>query len=339
MKLFRLVVFSLIGACLLSGCSYGQEQENKEEELMLPNIEGVEMLEDNFFLQGLNLRRLHSQDKQTPMIIRRLDLMGTAQKEDSVWTIAQWDCRNNFVEATERQEGDNYIYEDESKKVIVNNKEPSVYLECNASLEYDAPRQQGQTWPHLLLSQDFQKRYWIKDYSNIYVQMIIEFEKFEDKMLPEDFNPSLHAAQLQWFFTVQNHNRENDQYGDYLWLGVPIFDNRKEFPGNTQSQDKGQGDKVGTNKFIYSIDSRAYLQETMTPGKKVAITYDILPSIKNAFEAAQGKNFLTATSFEELSFGSTNFGWELPGIYDVGVKLKDLRLTGVLKNNSEGGNL
>jgi len=53
--------------------------------------------------------------------------------------------------------------------------------------------------------------------------------------------------QFQIFFIVQNRDQQSPGYGDLLWFGVPIYDNRNRFPEASMAQDFG-----GTAKFIFT---------------------------------------------------------------------------------------
>ena len=67
------------------------------------------------------------------------------------------------------------------------------------------------------------------------------------------FNPDIHAAQFQFFLTVQNLNTKSKGFSDYYWFGVSLYDNRREVTSLFAMQDVSQARKQGTEKFIYDV--------------------------------------------------------------------------------------
>ena len=82
----------------------------------------------------------------------------------------------------------------------------------------------------------------------------------------------MHAAQFQLFLYVQNLNTQSPGYGDMLWFGVPIFDNRRPSKEETYQRDGGKPDASG--KFIYSLPSKACQPEGQTFFKNGIIAAD-----------------------------------------------------------------
>ena len=58
-----------------------------------------------------------------------------------------------------------------------------------------------------------------------------------------------------------------------------------------------------------------------TVGEQAKIEFDLLPTAKSAFDLAKQRGYLPQTAWEDIYIGSMNFGWEVTGIYNVGVQI------------------
>ena len=87
--------------------------------------------------------------------------------------------------------------------------------------------------------------------------------------------------------------------------------------------------------YISSMGNAAYMKELATVGKKVEIKHDLLSEIKTALEQAQGKGYMQYSTFEDLYLVNMNIGWEIPGIFDVGVDIHNFSLKAKFKEATE----
>ena len=142
------------------------------------------------------------------------------------------------------------------------------------------------------------------------------------KLHEGDYSPGVHAAQFQIFFTVQNHNRNSPGYGDLVWFGVPIYDNRERFPKAFKAQDFG-----GTAKFIFTPEANAFTRQSAHDGEWIVIEKDLLPFLREALETAWSRGFLKNSKvLSDYCIGGMNMGWELPGSFDVEMQVRGLSL-------------
>jgi hypothetical protein len=143
-----------------------------------------------------------------------------------------------------------------------------------------------------------------------------------------DYSPDTHAAQFQIFFTVQNRNRRSPGFGDLVWFGVPIYDNRDRFPKAFKARDFG-----GTAKFIFTPDGKTFTSQSAHDGAWVVIDKDLLPLMRDALATAWKRGFLKGSSdLSDYSIGGMNMGWELPGTFDVEMDIRRLSLRAEGKN-------
>lgn len=206
-----------------------------------------------------------------------------------------------------------------AKRVTVR-EDGSVTLELNASLEYDEPRKPDETWPHLLLSQDWNKSLlWVPFAKDIRLMMEFSLDKFVDHM-GSSANRNMHAAQFIWYVTLQNRNTGSAGYGEYLWFGLNLFDNRMDFPSFYAAHDNG------TSAFIYQPDAHDFRSEPVTVGSTVCIDFPLLSHAKTAFNLAKERGYLKNTAWQDLYIGSMNTGFEIPGTYDIAVTIRDISI-------------
>lgn len=248
------------------------------------------------------------------------------------WTVAQWGSRHDLYQNyafTRSEEGFIYSYSClggnnnngmfiSAKRLRFNTKTGEIDLELNAETEYDEPRKRGEDWPALLLSQNFnQNLIQISSSRSIIMEAEFEVTKFEDKMG--------NAAQVVWYITLQNRNKQSKDYGSYIWLGVPLWDNRKS---GKETELFAQVDE-GTSSLMYNSSSRAYYDKTNegkmpVVGQKAKATFEVMKVARTAYDFAITHGYLGSTEFEDLYIGGTNFGFEIPGTYNLGVHFDNI---------------
>ena len=145
----------------------------------------------------------------------------------------------------------------------------------------------------------------------------------------KDYTPNLHAAQFTIYFTVQNRNKQSRGYGDLVWFGVPIYDNRSRFPRAFKEQDLAAPQSSSTHPTDATI-----LHKQCT-GRRVVVVIDkdLLPLMNDALATAWSRGFLKeSTNAADYFIGGMNMGWELPGTFDVEMQVRNLSLKAMRKN-------
>lgn len=210
-----------------------------------------------------------------------------------------------------------------AKIINVDTAGPALYLELNAELEFDRPKEDGEGWPHILVSQDFSKNLvHVCEQEELTTHMEYTITHFDDRMNGQA-NPGKHCAQLVWYVTLQNRNPESEGYGQYIWFGFNLWDNRHNGGVCPQYAAQDLGKEDATLAFIYQPASTVFFTEKRMPfvGEKVTMKFDFLSTAKSAFELAKERGYLPQTTWEDVYIGSMNFGWEVTGIYNVGVQI------------------
>ncbi len=252
---------------------------------------------------------------------------GCGDKES--WTIAEWASRYLMKDGRKEKplEGGGLCFSNAGKSVCLYPGQGKISLACDTAAEYDHARASGEDWIHLLIEQriDGKDRVYLSEMKELFLTLDFSIDYCENCMKAEEYNPMLHAAQISWFFTVEfNRGRKFDFEGrpDYLWFGLPLFDSRYSVMAPPQPFfDKG------TEKVIYSLKRGDYLQEPFEIGKKYCISLDILPGIREAFRLAKEQDWLKGAGWEDMTIGSTNLGWEVPGTFRCKATFENLSLT------------
>jgi hypothetical protein len=121
---------------------------------------------------------------------------------------------------------------------------------------------------------------------------------------------------------LQNRNPNSPGYGDLVWFGVPIYDNRSRFPKAFKAQDFG-----GTAKFIFTPDGKEFTSRSAQDGAWVIIDKNLLPLMREALATAWARGFLKdSRDLSDYTIGGMNMGWELPGTFDVAMQVRNLSL-------------
>ena len=255
------------------------------------------------------------------------------------WTIAQWSSQYDLM-----GENGNTITSDDSglvhtitskgkdvdgqfvpaKQVTCDSLTGAITLTCNTSVEYEKARVSSDPWVHLLFEQsNFTLDGSLVNLScskSIIMEADYEVTKCDD-MMNGEANANVHAAQLVWYITLQNLNKSSKGYGKYIWFGLGLFDNRT---AGKQTTLYSQYDK-GTSTGIYSPSSTTYLNlndgKIPTVGQRVKAQIDILTVTKAAYEEGKNKGYFDDTEYEDLAIGGMNFGYEVPGTYDISTNI------------------
>ena len=267
------------------------------------------------------------------------------------WTLAQWETKYDFRDLendTMFMETDDGVYKYDSldKILTVDTNTGELGLQLNASKVYDAPRKEGEGWPHLLIEQGTKNAQapfasQLKNANHLRLQFSQKLTKFEDHM--GDAATGLHAGSFYIYLYVKGINEKGMM--EMTWFGLPLFDNRYAFLSESGMVDGGKADASGL--FIYLIPSRGFTDtDFVENGKIVAseegawmnIDIDVLPYIKRALTLAQEKGFMKGVTMDTVVVDGMNMGWEMPGTYDGEMKIKNLSLTSYVGTTYESNN-
>lgn len=263
-------------------------------------------------------------------------IAGTAATGEASWVFSQWGSKYDLYDYADRtffDDGNAFTYISDGKRIdgetvpgkilTIDSTNGSVYMELNAETEYDAPRQNGEGWPHTLVSQDFgPDLVHISELSDLVMNMTYEITKFEDCM-GSTANSNAHCAQLVWYITVQNRTEGHKDYGKYVWFGITLWDNRSSGAVSNGFAAEDAGKEDATHSFIYQPSSTLVHSDGKCPvvGQKKTVDFHMLESVRTAFDTAKSRGYLGDTEWEDLYIGGMNFGFEVTGTYNVATQI------------------
>ncbi len=326
-------LFYAFSCLLLAGCASRPDPRDPSSPL--------ELVPDPTFAGWFHIRGLGqpADDGGVKGVFRSSDRIG-----EPVWTLAQWASRHSLADpAVTRQfqigKTPVFAITNASKRVTVDSRRGEIELALFASACYDRPRRAGESWPHLLASAPLTDTRYpaiacrVERMKRLDVSFACRLDAFADRQPNAD--PKLHAAQFLLFLYVQNLTQGDDGFGDMMWFGIPIFDNRYPERGERYHRDGGKPGASG--KFIYSMPTRACLPEgegfargeRLLAGRDarwVEFRVDVAPWIVYAYQLAQKNGFLKTSQLSDLYVSGMNFGWEMPGAYDASMRLRGLSI-------------
>lgn len=298
---------------LLMGCSTGITNEKPSGE--------TNILPDQHFEQGFILTGFDSRPEYGQRHIGEIDY--GEEGLDPTWRIGQWGCRKNLVDAAYTQEDGVDVFKDGSKVFKVNRQTGAFTLDVNAEKDgvyADGPREANEPWIHFILEvpqfSDYTK---LKDID--YLTFYLEFQLTKaQNQCGAGYNPDLHSSMFLWYVTVSDLTNPSE----YLWFGLPIYDNRRDYSSEFAQQDGGKEDS--TTAFIYNPSGDKFLNMPVKVGNYNVLSHDVLPLINYAFDLAQSRGFMKNVKYDNLGITSMYIGWELPGTFDVGMDVYDMRI-------------
>lgn len=279
-----------------------------------------ELIQDNRFHNGFVLS-----EPKPGNHVRYGELTPTRSKLKPAWGLLQWSSQFPLDPMTAVTTNAAVVCSNSAKAIRfgqTSGADADLRLSLNTEVEYGAhARKAGDPWVHLLVEQQFESSPALDELTS--ARLHVEARLAHSQNLHHgDYSPDLHAAQFQIFFTVQNLNRQSPGYGDMLWFGIPIYDNRDRFPKAFKAQDFG-----GTAKFIYTPDGKTFSSNSAHDGKWITIHKDLLPLMREALQTAWAGGFLKdSRDLGDYHIGGMNMGWELPGTFDVQMQVRRLSM-------------
>ena len=251
---------------------------------------------------------------------------GMADGKKPVWELAQWSSKQPFTHGPAERTSDTAIrYANAAKSITVGkpgSSDADISMAVNGTVEYDKrARKRDEPWVHLLLQQDIEDAPVLTEIQSARFRIEARLHSCT-KLETPDYSPGLHAAQFQVFFSVQNRNRDSAGYGEYLWFGIPLYDDRHEFPKAHKSKDV-----AGTNMFIFTPAGETYTSKSAHGKEWITVDKDLLPLMREGLELACQRGFLKhSQSLADYRISGMNIGWEVPGVFDVALQVRNLSL-------------
>lgn len=258
---------------------------------------------------------------------RETDHYDPESENKTYWQMCQWWTPFNFIDSEYSKVGNIHHYENESRIMEVDTETGSLKMELNSGIEYDelygGKLPQDKSWSHFLIQQKFPEELYVRiaDFDEIRVKMDITIHK-ADYVGKEPIALNRECAQLLFYFNIAEADEEYKPLGNKMWFGVPIFDSRSDSVSEYHAIDSGF--EGATNTLIHSMASNSYMGSgPVVMGKKYSLDIDVKQYIQEAFVRAVNEGVFKDANWNRFFIHYLNFGWELPGEYDVSCTLEN----------------
>ncbi|MBQ2769326.1 MAG: hypothetical protein IJF44_05085 [Clostridia bacterium] len=291
--------------------------------------ESGNLLGDTLFGNGVKVFGTTSANQATDYTVYNTLIEGATPN----WQVAQWDSRYDFQDVSNPSFSNGvYTFTDNNAKTLkLNSNTGGIYMEILGEKEYPTQDRQNSTdlWPHLLMQQEWfgSDLVQLSSLSSMKMKMTYTVNRFENKM-HGSVNEGLHRAQFVWYITLQNRTEGSADYGEYMWFGLTLFDNADVGESTTTFYRGDDDTEHNTGMLICLAGAQSWSPTRKIPGvgETVSVNYDILTEAKAAFDYAKGKGWFSSSSWSDIYIGSTNFGFEIPGTYNIGVQIDEVGL-------------
>lgn len=255
-------------------------------------------------------------------------LTGLNPAAEPVWDLAQWSSRFPLESTHSNHSFGNLAWTNEGKAVRVGKPgtpEADLALRVNAHREYELrARQMKDPWTHLLVQQNLENPPALPELAACHFQLEAKLNHSRLHRT-EDYSPDRHAAQFLVYLTIANRNPRSPGFGQYLWFGIPVYDDRHAVVPAYQAEDFGD-----TKMFIYTVASDAFSARSSHDGEWIKLDRDILPLIHNGLNDSWAKGFLPGSRHPaDYQITGIFIGWEVPGLFDVEAQIRNLSVKAI----------
>jgi len=297
------------------------EASRKPAEISPAKAAPRELIRDPHFQSGFQL--IEPKPGQRVVYGR---LAGTSGDTAPAWDLDQWSSRYPLDAAAPATPKPGVRrWANAAKSVTLGRSgtsEADLSLAVNASVEYGGhARKSGEPWVHLLVEQSFAEPPSLASLTS--TRLRVQARLIRSKLhRTDDYSPGLHAAQFQMFLMLQNRNRQSPGFGQLVWFGIPLYDDRARFPKEHKAQDTG-----GTAMFIFTPGGEVFTPRSAQDGEWISVDKELRPLFVEALETAWQRGFLRESRDPaDYRITGMNLGWEVPGIFDVEMQVRDLSL-------------
>lgn len=315
------------------GKTAGAESKNNEKGRDAQNAVGIpggppvrELIRDPHFRTGFRLI-----DPQPGRRVEYGRLAGLPAGIEPAWDLDQWSSRFPLAaEPPQIPKPGVQRWANPGKAVTRGDSglaEADLSLAVNAIQEYNQrARKSGEPWVHLLVEQSFADPPTLAELVSARLRLQARLLRSEARRT-EDYSPGLHAAQFQLFLMLQNRNRQSPGHGHLVWFGIPIYDDRSPFPKEHKQQDTG-----GTSMFIFTPGGEVFADRSAHNQQWISVDKELRPLFLEALETAWQRGFLRESrDLADYRITGVNLGWEVPGLFDVEVQIRNLSLQAELR--------
>lgn len=283
---------------------------------------GIQLLHDNRFLDGFNTYPI------SPSTTPIGTLIPPTATSSPVWDLAEWHTRQLLANVAPTITPDGAQWANPYKRVVV--ADGFLELAIDADAEWGGVyRVAGQDWPHLLVAQTIyddsapSANTPIHGFTSVTLSMQIELV-YANHIHESGYDPNLHACQYLMYLTLQNRNPSHPDYGNYIWFGLPLYDDRYVTLDESIDMD------LGTGHYMFRMASVNFMPASLHNQSVVNISVDLLPYLMTAVQDAITQGIFASTNLDDYFIGGMNLGFEVPGRSIATVQVRDLSIIATL---------
>ncbi|MCA9100332.1 MAG: hypothetical protein KDA63_04225 [Planctomycetales bacterium] len=259
------------------------------------------------------------------------NLQWDASAGPPVWQLGQWDSQSMIVGVTPTQRPSGaWEYANADKQIVAGGgpaaAESDLILTINGQSEYGGTfRGVNDPWPALLVQQSISEPggHLSSQAPSIAEMASLDFQidarlLYDDRITTDEYDPAIHASQYLIYYTVQNLNPSSTGFGDFLWFGTALYDDRYDVTGEVVLVDGF------TQKLIYGVGIEPFTSEKIADGEWVTVAGNLLPHMKAGLQEAWSRGLLLdSQDFADYKIGGMNMGWEMPGMNDASMQIRN----------------
>ena len=269
-----------------------------------------------------------------------------------VWTLGQWWTPESIRGEKSREERQprewQHVYEEVFRGAQVGRldlRNGSVTMGLDSVAVYDGLFRDGSVkdWPHFdLRSTLATPAQWksgeipsVAAMKRLHLrfrgQVLDARHNHETDRTGNRFNRRIHACKFHLFFCITNLNPDSEDFRNFLFFGVLVYDDRQEFLELRASNDKQSG------KMIYDVGANALAPHiTFHDGKAHTIEGNVLPHVKAGIERAVTAGKLKEPGLANYAVTSVIIGYETPGLSRMSFRVDEISLKASWDQTSPG---
>jgi hypothetical protein len=291
---------------------------------------GVELIADPEFQAGFQIK--------DPVGAGIVGILRTPSQSSRsalpAWQLAQWHSRSRIEPGApvkpcaERLEAGMWCWSNSAKRIAAGGGE--LILSVDSMAEWKNEYRNNQEFPHLLVEQDIARSRPSPSLDEMSaLRLSFNYSLLVNNQFREQgagYNRDRHATQFLLYLMVQDLRSQRDHGQlDYVWLGVPLFDDRLEFIPHGTHVDRA------TEKLIWTIDQREFMRQSILKKPEQHVEIDVLPHAKRALEYAFSRKLILNKSLHLYKIGGMNVGYEMPGMGLTSIRIGKISLVSVPK--------
>jgi hypothetical protein len=282
----------------------------------------AELLTDRHLIRGVTVLDPTSGDIQGSVQV-------TADYGAPIWKLAQWLSHGTIWRAGYQNNpdgGGGTRWSNQYKAVTLTTGScgnSDFILSVNSINEYGNVYRDGtvKDWPHLLVQRPIEYGPTLDQISNLNWSITALLKNaYSRKDTGAGYDPNKHGAQFVIYYQIVNKNIP----GKYLWFGIKIYDDRYAVPGLYANLD------AATGSYTYNVGLAPFSSTGMSVGQWRYFAGDIKPLIIAGLNKAWSVGYLNEShNLADYKIGPTNMGWEVSGLSNVTMQIKDVSLRAV----------